>query len=117
VFNGDTFPGKVVAKNCNFSAATNKEILASSYEVLTVQAAAYSLDWQRAGAPPANALMGGHWGENLYLCQLPYQGGLHPGWAIPAKDGQYVCYIGWNGKQVTLPGFAYLVPIKGQRID
>jgi len=117
VYNGSTFPGKVVAKNCNFSAATGKETLAPNYEVLTAQSAGYSLDWQRSASPPANALVGGRWGENLYLCQLPYQGGLHPGWAIPAQNGQYVCYIGWGGHDVVLGGFAYLVPIQGQRID
>jgi hypothetical protein len=116
-FNGDLFPGKVVGKNCNFSAATDKEILAPSYEVLTAQSAEYSLQWRQSAAPPANALVGGHWGENLYLCQLPYEGGLHPGWAIPAKSGLYLCYIGWSGKQITLAKFSYLVPVKGQRID
>jgi len=116
-FKGSLFPGKVVARNCNFSAATGKETLASSYEVLTAQSGEYSLDWQRSGTPPANALVGGRWGQDLYLCQLPYAGGLHPGWAIPAANGQYVCYIGWNGKDVILPRFSYLVPIKGRRID
>lgn len=116
-YNGSTFPGKVVDKNCNFSAATGKEILAFSYEVLTAQSGQYSLNWQGQGAPPPNALVGGRWGENLYLCQLPYQGGLHPGWAIPAQDGRYVCYIGFGGHDVVLGGFSYLVPIRGQRID
>jgi hypothetical protein len=116
-FNGSIFSGKVVANNCNFSAATGKEILASSYQVLTANAGEYSLNWQRSGTPPANALIGGHWGQDLYLCQLRYGVGLHSGWAIPAQDGQYVCYIGLGGKEVVLPGFSYLVPIKGQQID
>ena len=117
VYKGSTFPGKVVGKNCNFSSATGKEALAASYEVLTAQSSEYSLDWQKSGSPPAMALIGGNWGDNLYLCQLPYQGGLHPGWATPAHSGRYVCYIGWGGHDVVLEGFSYLVPIKGQRID
>jgi hypothetical protein len=116
-FNGSIFPGKVVAKNCNFSAATNKEILAPTYEVLTAQSTEYSLNWQQSATPPANALVGGHWGQDLYLCRLPFQGGIHSGWAIPAQNGQYVCYIGWSGKQVVLPGLSFLVPMKGQPID
>jgi hypothetical protein len=118
VFKGSTFPGKVVAKNCNFSADAGKELLAPSYEVLTARPGAFSLVWQSGpGVPPANALIGGQWGQGLDLCQLPYQGGTHPGWAIPAANGQYVCSIGWGGKDVILKAFSYLVPMKGQPID
>ncbi len=116
-YQGSTFPGKVVNKSCNFSAANGKENLASSYEVLTAQSQQYSLIWQQTGAQPANAVVGGRWGQDLYLCQLPYQGGIHPGWVNQAQSGPNPCSIGYGGKEVDLPGFAYLIPIKGKPID
>ena len=105
-FKGSIFAGKIVAKNCNFSAATGKEILASSYEVLTAHSGQYSLNWQNSGSRPANALVGGRWGQDLYLCQVTYQGGLHPGWINMQQNGQYVCSIGIGGREVDLPGFS-----------
>jgi hypothetical protein len=121
MYNGSsTFAGKLVAgKNCSFSAANQRETLATNYEVLTAQSDQYSLDWQQTGSKrPAAALVGGRWGDPLYLCQLPYDNALYPGWALPAKDGQYVCYIiRSDGTEVVLPGFSWLIPITGHRID
>jgi hypothetical protein len=115
--NGGIYPGKVVKNNCNFSAANGKENAASNYEVLTAQKSEYSLDWQLLPTRPANAVAGGRYGEDLYVCQLQYQGGIHPGWVNVQGNGTYVCSIGYNGKEADLPGFAYLVVVKGQRID
>lgn len=115
--NNGIFPGKLVGKNCNYSAATGKEILANNYEVLTEQSGEYSLVWRQSATPPKNAVVGGRWGEDLYVCQLSYKGGIHSGWAIPQQGGQYKCSIGEGGQEVVLGGFSFLVPIKGQAID
>ena len=109
--------GEVAGNYCHFSAAAGKEMLASFYLVLTATSGQYSLEWEASSAPPKGALVAGKWGEVLYLCQLSYQGGLHVGWAIPAQDGRYVCYIGYGGSDVVLPANAYLLPMNGQPID
>jgi hypothetical protein len=116
-FNGGVYPGKVVGRGCNFSAAYGKEEVASSYQVLTAQSDQYSLDWQSSPSRPANAVVGGSYGDNLYVCQLPYGGGIVPGWVNVQQNGQFVCSIGYGGREVDLPGFAYLVAIRGHRID
>ena len=122
VFDGNLYPGKLVGRNCNFSAADSVEHLATSYEVLANQNGAYSFRWQRSVAAPANAVIGGRLGGSpgneipLYICQLPFQGGLHSGWVNQSSKGP-VCSISYGGKEADLPGFSYLVPMKGHAID
>jgi len=117
-FKGGLYPGKVVGKNCNFSAADGREEVAPSYEVLIGQSVQYMLDWQSSPSPPANAVVGGRYGGNLYyVCRLPYGGGIVPGWVNVQQNGQFVCSIGYGGKEVDLPGFAYLVATKCCRYD
>jgi hypothetical protein len=116
-YKGSIFAGEIVGKNCSFSAATSKPMSSSRYEVLTAQPGQYSLDWQRFAARPANAVVGGNWGGDIYLCQLPYNNGLHPGWTNALQNGQFVCSIVNGGREIDLRGFSYLVPIQGRRID
>lgn len=115
LFQGGTYTGKIVGTNCNIGV-NGTENLMPNYEVLTAQPGKYTLDWERAGSAPANAIVGGRAGQELYLCQVPYQGGLHPGWVAPAPQDN-TCTIGYGGVAIPLPGFSYLIPIKGQPGD
>ena len=115
-FDGAVYIGKIVKNNCNFGAE-GKEHLASSYEVMTWKSAADSLGWQRSGsAPPPGALAGGRSpaGHDVYICRIPYNGGIHPGWQVPGRDA---CSIGFGGDEVQRPGMSYLVPQKGRPYD
>jgi hypothetical protein len=65
---------------------------------------------------PANVLDGGY-DENkvpLYICRVPYKGGIHPGKLI---SNVMVCNIGWRGKECSFSEYDVLVrtgePFKG----
>jgi len=115
-FGGAVYIGKIVKNNCNFGAE-GKEHLARDYEVLTWKSPGDSLGWRRsATTPPQGALTGGRSpaGRDLYICRIPYNGGIHPGWQVPGRN---VCSIGFGGAEIQRPGMSYLVPQKGVPFD
>jgi hypothetical protein len=115
-FNGAVYTGKVVKDACNFGAE-GREQRAASYEVMTARSSRDSLGWRRSGSnPPAGALTGGRspGGRAVFICRIPYNGGIHPGWQVPGRDA---CSIGFGGAEVQRPGMSYLVPQKGRIID
>jgi len=115
-FNGAVYTGKVVKDACNFGAE-GKEHRAASYEVMIARSSHDSLGWRRSGSnPPAGAVTGGRspGGRAVFICRIPYSGGIHPGWQVPGRDA---CSIGYGGAEVQRPGMSYLVTQKGRAID
>jgi hypothetical protein len=93
------YPGKVVNGICDISFG-NKEIALYDYEVLVGSGG----QW---GAPQpgyASAFVaGGENGGPLFLCQSPYEGGLHPG-----KVYDNTCHISYGGREVPVYAFSVL---------
>jgi hypothetical protein len=115
-FNGAIYTGKIVGNACNFGAE-GREQRAGRYEVMTWRASRDSLGWRRGGSnPPPDALTGGRSpaGHDVYICRIPYNGGIHPGWQVPHRDA---CSIGFGGAEIQRPGMAYLVPQRGRPTD
>jgi hypothetical protein len=102
-YNGGVHPGKVVKGNCNISWGGN-EIPMRNYQVLVSNS---NLSWVSGsfGGIPANAVVGGFEnGAPLYICQVRYNGGVHPGKIVSGN-----CNIGWGGREVSLPVYNVLV--------
>lgn len=102
-YGGGVHPGKVVAGRCNISWG-GREVALSRYQVL---ASYYRLNWVPAsyGSRPSNAIYGGFEnGRKLYICQVSYQGGWHPGKLV----GQ-ACNFGYGGKEISAPYYNVLV--------
>lgn len=115
-YNGAVYTGKIVKDACNFGAE-GREHRAASYEVMVSRSSRDSLGWRQSGAtPPPGALTGGRSpaGRNVFICRIPYNGGIHPGWQVPARNA---CSIGFGGQEVQRPGMSYLVAEKGHAID
>lgn len=96
-------PGKVVGGRCNIGWG-GREIALDYYQVLVSHA---PLGWVSAsyGAVPPNAVPGGYaHGQPLYICQVEFNGGVHPGKVV----GQ-MCNIGWGNREVTIPYYNVLV--------
>ena len=93
------YPGKVVNGICDVSF-DNKEIPLREYEVLVASGG----QW---GAPqPGYAgafVAGGENGGPLFLCQSPYEGGVHPG-----KVYNNTCHISYGGREVPVYAFSVL---------
>lgn len=96
-------PGKLIDGHCNI-AWGGREVERPQYQVLVSQA---PLRWLASsyGFIPPNAVAGGFEnGKTLYVCQAPYQGGMHPG-KIVGRD----CHIGWGGREVAIPYYNVLI--------
>ncbi|MEO8676062.1 MAG: DM9 repeat-containing protein [Casimicrobiaceae bacterium] len=93
------YPGKIVNGICDISYG-NREIALDDYEVLVGSGG----QW---GAPqPGYAgafVAGGENGAPLFLCQSPYEGGLHPG-----KVYDNTCHISYGGREVPVYAFSVL---------
>jgi hypothetical protein len=88
--------------------ANGKENTVYDYQVLTnsLPLVTQSINGAR---PPAQALLAGYDNDNtpLYVCQAPYNGGLHPGKTRPEWAN---CLISYSGKEVHLASYSVLVP-------
>lgn len=98
-----THPGKVVDGRCNIGWG-GKEVVLSSFEVLTVSG---FTNWvaQKDGNYPKDAVVGGQEpGRSLVVCRAAHLGGLHPG-KIVGKN----CNIGYGGAEVLKNDYEVLV--------
>jgi len=97
-------PGKLFNGRCNIGWG-GSEIVMSDYQVLVARG---SLNWvpARQGYVPTNAVQGGDNGDGtpLYVCQINYRGGTHPGKIVGRN-----CNIGWGGREVVSPFYNVLV--------
>jgi len=96
-------PGKVVAGNCNLGYG-GKEIVAPTFEVLTINGFS---TWVRArsGQAPPNAVVGGQEsGRQLLICRAEHSGGLHPGKLVGSN-----CNIGYGGAELLKREYEVLV--------
>lgn len=102
-YNGGTHPGKLVGENCNFSYG-GREVIKADYQVLISQ---NELSWvpARNGNIPAHAIAGGYEnGRPLYICQVNYMGGVHPGKIVGRN-----CNFGYAGREVMNSRYQVLV--------
>jgi hypothetical protein len=106
--NGGLQPGKVRpglgACNIPFGGA---EVRVTNYQVLV----SGNFGWVRIrGGIPPRAVRGGYdvppQSPPLFVCQAPYQGGIHPGKTRPDWDS---CHISWGGQEITVDRYAVLV--------
>lgn len=93
------YPGKVVNGICDIGFE-NKEVSLNDYEVLVGS----SGQWGPPQSGYAGAFVaGGENGGPLFLCQSPYEGGVHPG-----KVYNDTCHISYAGREVPMQGFDVL---------
>ena len=98
------FPGKVVARNCNFGYG-GREILAPSYEVLVVDPGHVAWVAASNGQIPAKAIVGGREASrSLAICRARYNKGVHPG-----RVNGRACNFGWGGREILAPTYEVLV--------
>jgi uncharacterized protein DUF3421 len=107
--NGSLAPGKVRpglgACDIPFGGA---EVRIANYQVLV----SGNFAWVavQGGFIPPHAVRGGYdvppQSPPLFVCQAPYQGGIHPGKTRPDWN---TCNIGWGGKEISLRRYAVLV--------
>ena len=114
-FNGAMHPGKVVDKYCNIGYGGAEKVI-SDFEIL-INKGGIALDWEKSsGQLPANAVQAGTEGSlALYVGRSHYKEGTHPGKVF--KSGNYICNIGWGGKEITQTTFEVLVEHRLEVID
>jgi len=110
-YNGAKHPGKVVASACNIGWG-GKEIIVKEFEIL-INKGVTELDWLKSDGPiPDNAVQAGtEKGRKLFVGRGFYENGTHPGKIFDAGKN-YICNIGWGGKEITLKSFEVLVAHK-----
>jgi hypothetical protein len=98
-YSSGVYPGKLVNGICDISFG-NKEVSLDDYEVLV----GVGGQWGPPQADYAGAFVaGGENGGPLFLCQSPYEGGVHPG-----KIYDNSCHISYGGREVPVQGFNVL---------
>jgi len=109
-YRGAMHPGKVVEKACNIGWG-GKERIVKDFEVL-VNKGIVELSWLKSdGELPDNAIQAGtERGGPLYVGRTFHKNGTHPGKIFKA-GGNYICNIGWGGKESTHKSFEVLVQI------
>jgi len=96
-------PGKLIGKNCNITYG-GTQIVVSSYEVLTN---VKNPDWQFAsnGQIFEGTVQGGQeLDRRLFICRVPFNGGLHPGKVIARN-----CNIPFEGTEIVASDYELLV--------
>jgi hypothetical protein len=108
VYQGGTHPGKVVGETCNIGYGGAEKSI-QDFEVL-VNSGSVELDWIKTdGEMPENAIeAGGENGLSIYIGRSFHENGTHPGKVFKA-GGNYICNIGWGGKEITHNTFEILV--------
>lgn len=109
-YKGAMHPGKVVGKACNIGWG-GKEIIIKDFEVL-VNKGVVDLTWLKTnGSLPENAIQAGtERGKGLYVGRTFHKNGTHPG-KVFNVGRNYICNIGWGGKELTYKTFEVLVQI------
>lgn len=107
-YRGAMHPGKVVENACNIGWG-GKEIIVKDFEVL-VNKGVVDLDWLKTnGTLPKNAIQAGEErGGPIYVGRAFHENGTHPG-KVFKVGGNYICNIGYGGKELTIKTFEVLV--------
>ncbi len=110
-YQGAMHPGKVVEKACNIGYGGAEKIV-TTFEVL-VNMGLVELSWIKSnGELPKHAIKAGtENGLDMYIGRVFYEGGTHPGKIFKAGEN-YICNIGYGGKELTLTTFEVLVEHK-----
>lgn len=107
-YKGAKHPGKVFANACNIGYGGAEKVI-KDFEIL-VNNGVVELDWLKSTGPnlPEHAIKGGtENGLALYIGRAIHKGGTHPGKIF--KAGNYICNIGYGGKEITYETFEVLV--------
>ena len=107
-FKGAMHPGKVVDNRCNIGYG-GLEKMVRSFEVL-VNNGGVELEWLKVkNSLPDHAIEAGkERGVPLYVGRAYHEKGTHPGKIFKA-GGNYICNIGYGGKEITYTTFEVLV--------
>ncbi len=58
--------------------------------------AAWQTMYSYSAFPSTATAFSGNGNTSLYVCRVPYEGGIHPGWTTP---GRGACSFGWGGQE------------------
>ena len=107
-YKGAMHPGKVVGKACNIGYGGIEKVM-TDFDIL-INMGIVELDWIKTdGSLPAHAIQAGKEnGKPLYIGRAFHKGGTHPGKVFKVGDN-YICNIGYGGKEITYTTFEVLV--------
>ena len=107
-YNDSYHSGKVVGTGCNFGWG-GKEITSTTFEILVDIRPTFAWEKIVENKMPFNAVVSGEENGNyLYVGQANYAGGVHPG-KVLWTGSEYICNIGYGGKEITVTDFKVMV--------